>query len=108
MPHRQEKIAELIKQNAARFLAEASDNTSLITVTDTHVSPDYQYATVSISVYPDEKQEEGLAFAKRRRRDLHEYLKQHTNLRFIPQLTIELDEGELHRRRIEQLSRGES
>jgi len=105
MSHRQEKIAELIKQNAARFLGEESDSTSMITVTSTTVSADYQYATISISVFPDDKRDDALAFAKRRKRDLHEYLKKHTELRYIPQLTIELDEGERHRQRIDELSR---
>lgn len=105
MPHRQEKIAELIKQNAAQFLSREADNTSLITVTDCEVSPDLQYATIYISVYPDDKRDDGLAFAKRRRRDLHEYLKDNTALKQIPRLSIELDRGEIHRRHIDELSR---
>ena len=105
MGHRQKKVAELIKQNAAQFLAEESDNTSLITVTDADVSPDLDQASVYISVFPDEQREAGLAFAQRKQRELQEYLKSHTELRRVPRVSISLDEGELKRQRIDELSR---
>jgi len=105
MSYRSEQVAELIKQKSAMFFNSIADKTSMITVTRCEVSSDSKYATIYISVFPDEYTEKALAFTHRNQRGLHEYLKQKTVLGRIPQTRIVIDEGEKNRQRIDELSR---
>ncbi len=107
MPYRQEKIAELIKQKAAWFLSDAASQAVLLTVTQVKLSSDKEYATIYISVLPDNETDQTLAEARKRLRDLKTYLKEQTELRVIPWLSIELDQGEKKRQRLDKLYRAE-
>jgi ribosome-binding factor A len=104
MQYRKNRIAQLLKETAAHFFREASDKTSMITVTNADVSPDLASATVYISVYPDEQQDKALSFARGATRRLKEYIKKHTALARVPSVSVAIDEGELNRRRIEEIS----
>lgn len=85
MAHREEKIAELVAHTAAEMLNETSDRTSLITVTRATISPGLEKATVFISVLPEDKTNDAIAFANRRRPEMYEKLKRH-NLRSVPRV----------------------
>ena len=57
---RQEKVANLIKELSAQFLGRESNNTSLVTVTSTTVSPDLKRGTIYITVLPVDKEHAAL------------------------------------------------
>ena len=103
MSLRQKKIEELLRQYSAQFFAIESNRTSLITITRCLVSQDSKQATVLMTVLPKNREHTAIDFAKRKRKDLREYLKKHLRLRRIPFINIEIDGGELNRQKIDEL-----
>jgi ribosome-binding factor A len=105
MSRRQEKINELLVQIAATFFRDHAGSQSLITVTRASVSSNLARATIYLTVLPDTEEVSSLAFAKRQRSDLREYIKKHTNFRRLPFIDIEIDLGEKNRQHIDELGR---
>lgn len=105
MKERKEQMKEILKELTATFLARESNNTSLITVTDANISPDFKNATVFITVMPTNKEEEVLNFTKRQGKHLREYLKKNMHIKIIPFITVAIDKGEKNRQRIDELLR---
>ena len=103
MGRRQEKINELLTQLAATFFRAHAGTHSLITITRTSVAPDLTRATVYLTVFPEQEETQALAFAKRQRSDLREYIKKHTDFRRLPFVDIEIDLGEKNRQHIDEL-----
>lgn len=105
MSFRNEKIANMIKELGAEFLERESNKTSLVTVTSANCSPDLKRATLYITVLPDDKEKAVLDFAKRKRSELRTFLKKNLNIKTIPFVDIEIDRGEKHRQKIDELLR---
>lgn len=103
MNRKKEKITSLLSQAVAEYLNYHSNGSSLITVTNCFVSDDLKRATIYFTVLPDDKEEEALNFAKRQRSEIREYLKKKTKLGMLPFIDIEIDRGEKHRQRIDDL-----
>ena len=101
---RQEKVSEQIRHIASNYLARESNRTSLITVTSVDISPDFAHSTIFVSIYPENKEEEGLKFLKRERSNFRTYAKRQLALRTIPLFDFEIDMGEKNRQHIEKLS----
>lgn len=99
------KVANLVREKAALFLAKKSSGASLITVTRVSISPDLKRATVFITVLPDEKEKAALFFVKRQLGELRSSLKEEMSSKVIPVLDVALDKGEKHRRKIDELLR---
>ncbi|MEK7087688.1 MAG: ribosome-binding factor A [Patescibacteria group bacterium] len=104
MSSKSEKIREAIRHAAAEFLSETSNRTSLITVTGVQLSPKRDQATVLITVFPESKEEEALAFAGRSGGALRDFLSKRVSLQHVPYISFALDLGEKNRQRIEELS----
>lgn len=100
---RQEKMAEMIRKMSAMFIESESTNQSLITVTRADISPDFKNATIFFTTLPESQQHTALAFLKRKRKDLRDYLKKNLKTRIIPFIEIAVDEGERNRQRIDEL-----
>lgn len=105
MSERNEKVANYIKELTAEFLGRENNRTSLITVTSATCSPDLKRATIFITVLPDKKEKVALEFAKRKRGELREFLKKNMTTKNIPFIDIEIDLGEKHRQKIDELLR---
>ena len=103
MNNRQEKVTNLIKELGAQFLGRENNKTSLITVTSATASPDLKRATIFITVLPDGKEHEALDFIKRKRGSLREFLKKNLEIKIIPFIDIEIDQGEKNRQKIDEL-----
>ncbi len=103
MTLRQERVSGVIRQLAAKFLQEESSGQSLITVTNCDISPDLKNATIFISVLPVESEEFALNFARRKRKELKNYIKQNTKMKVIPFVDVQIDLGEKNRQRIDEL-----
>jgi ribosome-binding factor A len=105
MTDRTERVANLIKERTAEFLAHENNRTSLITVTSATCSPDLKRATVFITVLPEDKEKTALMFAKRHRAEIREFLKKHMATKTIPFIEVEIDRGEKNRQKIDELLR---
>ncbi len=105
MAERKEKMANFIKEQTASFLARENNNTSLITVTGSDISPDFKRATIYITVLPESKENEALSFTKRKRAELREFLKKNMATKVIPFIDIAIDLGEKNRQKIDELLR---
>ncbi|MCU0660259.1 MAG: ribosome-binding factor A [Candidatus Pacebacteria bacterium] len=103
MSLRQDKVGNLIRELAGRFIQEESNKTSLITVTEATISKDMKRATIFFTVFPAEKEEAVLDFLKRKRSEFHDYLKGKLETRAIPFVDFEIDRGEKNRQRIDEL-----
>ncbi|MCX6738955.1 MAG: ribosome-binding factor A, partial [Candidatus Parcubacteria bacterium] len=62
--------------------------------------------TVFVTVFPDAEEETALSFLKRKRSDFREYVKKNTRIKTIPVVDFEIDKGEKHRQRIDEISQG--
>jgi ribosome-binding factor A len=101
---RNETILKIVKKAAAEFLQKESSRQSLITVTNVQLSNDEKYATILITVLPEEKENAALEFAKRMRSEFRDYVKNNTKLGRIPYFDFQLDFGEKHRQKIDRIS----
>ncbi len=102
---RNEKVANYLKELTAEFLAREANRTSLVTVTSATCSPDLKRATIYITVLPASKEKAALDFAKRKRPELREFFKKNLEVKTIPFVDIEIDLGEKHRQKIDELLR---
>ena len=102
---RREKLATVVKKLAAKFLLREGNGTSLVTVSRATAAPDLKRATVFITVLPEEKEGEALAFAKRKRSEFRDILKKHLKIKNIPFIDFEIDFGEKNRQKIDDLLR---
>jgi len=105
MTERNDKVAGLLRELSAQFLAREANRTSLITVTHANVSADLKKGTVFISVLPTSAENAALNFCKRHRGDLREYLKKNLATKSVPFLDFEIDFGEKNRQKIDELLR---
>jgi len=96
----------MVRALSAEYIARETNSTNLITVTHTEVSPDAKYGKIFITVLPEKDEEAVIEFLKRKRKDLHQYLKKNMRTRPIPFVDILIDAGEKHRQRIDELSVG--
>src|SRR5258708_18192028 len=94
MDEHHHKLRELFQRLTAQFIAENSNLTSLITVTNFELSPKLTTATAYISVYPTSAEVGALGFAKRKRSELRDYIKKNARTRIIPRIDFEIDLGE--------------
>jgi ribosome-binding factor A len=105
MDTHKEKLEEQVKRLAAEFLERESNREALISVTQAILSPDTKKATIYLSVLPESKEKAVLDFAKRMRTEMRTYMKEHMRSRVIPFLEVEIDLGEKHRQKIDNLLR---
>ena len=105
MQTRNERVANLIKKLGAECLGRENNHTSLITVSRAEVSPDLKQAIIFFTVLPEEKETEALAFAKRKRSELRDLIKENMKTKVVPYLDVAIDQGEKHRQKIDELLR---
>ncbi len=103
MANRNEKIKEILHDLGARFLSLNGNGSSLITVTDVNLTRDEKYATILFTVFPTEYEKTALEFAKRKRSEFKEFIKENSRLGRIPQMDFEIDNGEKNRQKIDDL-----
>lgn len=103
MSARNERIKEILHDLGARFLLLNGNNSSLITVTGVNLTRDGKYATILFTVFPDSFEKTALEFAKRKRSEFKEFIKENSKLGRIPQMDFEIDLGEKNRQKIDAL-----
>lgn len=103
MSNRKEKIKEILHDLGARFLLLNGNKSSLLTVTRVELTRDEKRATIFFTVFPEEFEKTALEFAKRKRSEFKEFIKENGRLGRIPQLDFEIDLGEKNRQKIDNL-----
>ena len=74
-----------------------------MTVTYVEVSRDEKRATIFFTVFPDKFQKTALEFAKRKRSQFREFVKENSRLGRVPRIDFEIDLGEKNRQKIDFL-----
>jgi ribosome-binding factor A len=105
MSLRNEKITREVQEIVAKFINEEASKQSLITVTNLTISNDSKQATVYVTVFPREKEEQAIGFLRRKLPELREHVKKVQPMKQIPFFAIEIDSGEKHRQDIDALLR---
>lgn len=100
----QERYIEAVREAAAEFLNREANRNTMITVTRAEMSEDNKRANIYISVYPESGEQQALQFAQRNRGELGKFLSERTRGMRLPHLEFLIDEGEKHRRRLDELS----
>ena len=103
MANRADKISEILRDLGARFLLLNGNNSSLLTVTRVELTRDEKRATIFFTVFPDTFEKTALEFAKRKRSEFKEFIKDNSKLGRIPQMDFEIDTGEKNRQKIDNL-----
>lgn len=97
-------MEEVLRELAGKFLLEESSGKALITITSVKVSGDLKNATIFFTVFPEDSEESALNFAKRKRSEFKEYLKNNSGLARLPFIDFEIDLGEKNRQLIDNIS----
>lgn len=103
MSTKNDRKAEILRDLGARFLSLNGNGSSLITVTGINLTKDGKYATILFTVFPDKFEKTALEFAKRKRSEFKEFIKDNSRLGMIPQMDFEIDFGEKNRQKIDGL-----
>ena len=121
MANRNEKIKEILRDMGAKFLLLNGNTSSLLTVTRVELTNDEKRATIFFTVFPkstlggsgdrdeftrfsqEQMEKTALEFAKRKRAEFKEFVKDNSKLGRIPLLDFEIDTGEKNRQRIDSL-----
>ena len=101
--YRKEKLPELIAHLAAEYLSQESNRTSLITITGCRLSGDSKRATLLYTVLPDNQEAAAKDFLNRKRNDFKFYVRDHSRIGHVPQLSFMIDVGERNRQKIDLL-----
>jgi ribosome-binding factor A len=103
MTTKDEKVKEILHDLGARFLSMNGNNSSLLTVTNVALTSDKKCATIFFTVFPENLEKTALEFAKRKRGEFLEFVRDNSSLGRIPRLDFEIDQGEKNRQRIDNL-----
>ncbi len=106
MHHRQERVADAIREAVARILLnDVSDpNIGFVTVTRCTMTRDLKIATVYFSFLGDKKtRKSGFEHLERARSYIRRLLTQHINLRYTPELRFAQDDLLAEERRVGKL-----
>lgn len=103
MSNRNDRISEILHDLGARFLLLNGNNSSLLTVTRVELTSDGKRATIFFTVFPADFEKTALEFAKRKRKEFKEFVKDNSKLGRIPLLDFEIDAGEKNRQKIDNL-----
>jgi ribosome-binding factor A len=88
---------------AARFLLLEGNNSSLLTITNVVLTKDGKRATIFFTVFPESYEKTALEFAKRKRTEFKQFVRDNSRLGMIPQLDFAIDAGEKNRQKIDNL-----
>lgn len=104
MRHRIERINSLIREELGKILIrELEFPDALVTLTEVDTSGDVDKAVVGVSILPSEKSGEVLKKLNRNLRHLQYLLMKKINLKPMPQIIFEIDDGLEKAARVEKI-----
>lgn len=91
--HRQEKIAELVKEEVGKIIIRDIDidPSFLVTITRVKVSSDLAHATIFIATLSPEQEQDALAVLKRNAGDIQHALNRKMRTRPVPKIVFAID-----------------
>lgn len=98
-------MQEALREIAAEFLSREANRNVLITVTRTILSEDGRHGTIFITAFPDSGERAAVDFANRNHAELKEFFKTRVKGVLPPEVKFEIDLGEKHRQRLDELSK---
>lgn len=101
---KKERVKAIIKIKAAEFLERESAGNALLTVTGVKLLEKGEKAVILFTVFPAEKENGALDFARRKRTEFRDFLKRESKLFQLPFVDFQIDLGEKNRQKIEALS----
>lgn len=105
-PDRHDRVISLLKELVASFIRDEANPDPLITVTTATISSDFRRATIFVTVYPEDRDQDALIFLKRKGSELRSFIKSKARtLKRIPHIDFEIDYGERNRQRIDEIVR---
>lgn len=94
MPHRLEKINQLLKKEIGQILLKELDFADvLVTITTVETSVDLKQAKIMISVLPFEKSQKVLEILNRQIFDFQQILNKKLKMKSVPKIYFKIDEG---------------
>mgnify|MGYP001614709205 CR=1 FL=1 len=103
MSYKKDRFNEVIRDHAARFFSLESNRTSMITITKVVSTDSGDRVTVYFTVYPENQELAALDFARRKRSDFRNFVKENSRLSTMPFFEFEIDRGEKARQKIDAL-----
>jgi ribosome-binding factor A len=103
MSIREEKVKEQVMHLAAEFLRLEASPSSMLTVTNGIFNEQNNMAIIYFTVFPEKFEHTALEFAKRKRKDFRDFVKEKMRIRDIPFFDFEIDKGEKNRQLIDSL-----
>lgn len=98
-----ERMASILKELAAEYVARHSNRQSLLTVTRIMLGNDLKHANVMLSVFPRTAESAAIDFLNRHRDDFRDFVKDRSKLHILPFFKFFPDEGEYNRQRISEI-----
>jgi ribosome-binding factor A len=102
--HRDEKASAELRDLMAQFIAREAGRTTLITPTRVEFGNNPKFATIFISVFPENETEHAIAFLSRNTTEFRDFLKKNGRFSVLPFVKFLPDYGEQNRRRLDELS----
>lgn len=103
--HRQEKIAELVKEEVGKIVIRDIDidPNFLLTITHVKVSSDLAHATIFISTLAPEQEEKALTILKANVRDIQHALNRKFRTRPVPKIVFAIDVAHEREHRLQDI-----
>ncbi len=101
---KEERVREIIRQKASEFLERQSSGNALMTVTSVRLLEKGKKALIFFTVFPADKENGAVDFAKRKRGAFRDFLKKESKLFRLPFIDFAIDLGEKNRQKIDILS----
>ena len=102
---RQNRLIDLIRDLAAKFLEQESNRTSLISVTRVIMSKSGKDMNIHLSVFPSKNENQAYDFVSRKGTEFRKFVASNTKIKLLPRFVFTIDKGEKNRQRIEELLR---
>jgi ribosome-binding factor A len=102
-PFKDRRSEDLIRELAMKFVAQESNGTSLVTVTNVLLANRGKNVMIFFTVLPEEKEEVVLDFLKRKRPELKDFIKDNSRLGVLPLVDFQIDFGEKNRQTVDRL-----
>ena len=106
MNFRDSRKEKIITEAASKFISLEASRESLITVTRVLPSKDFKNLDIFVTVLPEGLEKKVMSYLKRHRSGFKEFVRKTTTLRDIPFFEFKIDDGEKHRQKIDDISRG--
>ncbi len=104
MSYKKDRFDGVIRDFAARFFSMESNRTSMITITKVTSTEKGERVTVYFTVYPENQEIAALDFARRKRSDFRNFVRDNSRLSIIPFFEFEIDRGERARQKIDAIA----